>query len=253
MPEPTACPECDAPIEPATRPRKYCSKRCGDRAAQRAHRARVPRIRTPEVFTKTCAWCDRTYTTSRRPGRYCSNHCASYGNGQAALTSELAWRLCKPCHRWYPHGPCPLRDTHPRKPPPDMSPRPCHSCGTPFTPLLPAGHLAVYCSSRCGRREARARRRAVGRDYAHRPDRVIGNVRRHAIYERDRWRCQLCGRKVNPKLSVPNPKAATLDHILPVSLDGTHEESNLQLAHFGCNSKKRNKVNGEGEQLRLAV
>jgi 5-methylcytosine-specific restriction endonuclease McrA len=58
---------------------------------------------------------------------------------------------------------------------------------------------------------------------------------------------------VNPNLQVPHPKAASLDHIVPVSLGGDHSEANLQLAHFSCNSKKRNKVNGNGEQLRLAV
>jgi 5-methylcytosine-specific restriction endonuclease McrA len=254
MSEPTACPECDAPVPPATRrPRKYCSKRCSDRAAQRAHRERVPRTRTPEVFTKTCAWCDKAYTTSRRPGRYCSNHCASYGNGQAVLASDLTWRLCKHCDHWYPHGQCPLRDTHPRKAPPDLSPRLCHSCGTPFAPSRPSGHLAIYCSPRCNRREVSARRRARTRRDQWRPDRNQGRIRRHAIYERDRWKCQLCGRKVNPDLTVPHPMAATLDHIVPVSLGGAHEEANLQLAHFGCNSRKRNKVNGQGEQLRLAV
>jgi len=256
MAEPTGCPVCGEPIPPATRrPRKYCSTRCADRAAQRAHRARTPRARTTEVLHKTCAWCDKDYTTSRRPGRYCSNHCASYGNGQAVLTSELTWRRCKRCDRWYPHGgPCPARDAHPVKAPPDMSPRPCHSCGTPFTPRRPAGYFAIYCSKQCSAREAAARRRANGgADRLHRTDRKVGKVRRYAIYERDQWRCQLCRRKVNPKLTTPDPMAATLDHVLPVSLGGIHEEANIQLAHFGCNSRKRNKVNGDGEQLRLAV
>ena len=39
------------------------------------------------------------------------------------------------------------------------------------------------------------------------------------------------------------------EHIVPVSLGGTEDPRNLQLAHFGCNSAKRNRICGS--QLRL--
>lgn len=262
MPDPT-CATCRAPLPPREpgrpgRTRRYCSKSCANRAA---YKRRVAAgwdrgDRSGEIKRKTanCAWCDRTYTTSRLQGRYCSNHCASYGNGQAALRSDLTWRHCKHCDRPYLHGLCPLRASHPTQEPPDMSPRPCDSCGTPFTPTRPSGYFAIYCSRKCNRRETHARRRAAGGEADHyRTDRAIGRVRRWAIYERDQWRCQLCGRKVNKDVEFPDPMSASLDHIVPVSLGGAHEEANLQLAHFGCNSRKRNKVNGDGEQLRLAV
>ena len=37
---------------------------------------------------------------------------------------------------------------------------------------------------------------------------------------------------------VPEPLAATLDHIVPLSCGGEHSEANVQLAHFLCNSTK---------------
>ena len=47
----------------------------------------------------------------------------------------------------------------------------------------------------------------------------------------------------------PDPEAASVDHIVPLSLGGDDTKANIQLAHFGCNCRKRNR--GGGEQLRL--
>lgn len=70
------------------------------------------------------------------------------------------------------------------------------------------------------------------------------------IFRRDRWTCMLCGKRVKKGVSVPHPLAATIDHIRPVHLWGQHIESNVQCAHFICNSAKGAKFKG---QLRLAV
>jgi 5-methylcytosine-specific restriction endonuclease McrA len=34
----------------------------------------------------------------------------------------------------------------------------------------------------------------------------------------------------------------TIDHILPLARGGTHEPSNVQAAHFGCNAAKGARV-----------
>lgn len=70
-----------------------------------------------------------------------------------------------------------------------------------------------------------------------------------AVYERDKWRCGLCHKKVNRTLKWPDPMSASLDHVIPLSDGGTHEPANVQLAHLGCNAGKRNR--GGGEQLAL--
>jgi len=57
------------------------------------------------------------------------------------------------------------------------------------------------------------------------------------IFERDQWVCQLCHKWVNKKLKWPNPMSPSLDHIKPISKGGSHERSNTQLAHLGCNMK----------------
>jgi len=68
---------------------------------------------------------------------------------------------------------------------------------------------------------------------------------RAEIFERDGWVCQLCGQPVDPKLSAPDPGSASIDHVIPLSLGGDDTPANVQLAHFGCNSGKCNRVDGE--------
>ena len=57
------------------------------------------------------------------------------------------------------------------------------------------------------------------------------------IYERDGWICQICHTRVDKRLTYPSPMSKSLDHIIPVSLGGSHERRNVQLAHLGCNRR----------------
>jgi len=77
----------------------------------------------------------------------------------------------------------------------------------------------------------------------------VAIVRRYQIHERDRWRCHLCGKKVNREVVAPHPKAPTIDHVIPLAKGGTHEPANCRTAHFLCNSTKGS--GGSGEQLML--
>ena len=79
-----------------------------------------------------------------------------------------------------------------------------------------------------------------------RPTETI-NLKR--VYERDGWRCGICGKKVNRRLKYPHPRSASLDHIVPISQGGGHVYTNVQCSHLGCNLKK--KAAGSGEQLLL--
>ena len=54
------------------------------------------------------------------------------------------------------------------------------------------------------------------------------------VYVRDGGLCQLCNKPVEPE-------HATLDHIIPLSLGGSNEFDNLQLAHRRCNAIKATK------------
>lgn len=90
------------------------------------------------------------------------------------------------------------------------------------------------------RREVRSERRR--REKQRRLEREKGVVTEPYtltdIAMRDGRRCGICGRLVLMEKSVPHPKAPTIDHILPIFVGGDDTRSNVQLAHFLCNSTK---------------
>ncbi|MCK4818291.1 HNH endonuclease [bacterium] len=93
-----------------------------------------------------------------------------------------------------------------------------------------------YCSTTCAERA----RRLLGlfSNSRFRRDRAERNGDKfnvQEIYERDRWKCGICFKKVNKNLKYPNPMSASLDHIVPLALGGTHTRDNVQLAHLKCN------------------
>jgi len=64
---------------------------------------------------------------------------------------------------------------------------------------------------------------------------TIQNVLVNEVYKRDGWRCQICKKRVNQKLSYPNPLSSSIDHIVPLSKGGAHSYGNVQLTHLKCN------------------
>lgn len=99
----------------------------------------------------------------------------------------------------------------------------------------------IRASKRVAARRRRARKRGA----------LVERYERIDIFERDGWRCQLCGHKVRRTAKVPHPKAPVLDHVLPLAAGGDDTPRNVQCAHFLCNSVKGDRVAGNGEQMRL--
>lgn len=143
----------------------------------------------------------------------------------------------------------------------------CASCGDQF--FYPQGQRRPkYCSERCvgfARRQTDSFKEAHKRWKARNPESIKTwqSKNRHSrraavgqlsetispteLFERDKWRCQLCGCKVHP-CATYHPQRATMDHIIPLSRGGGHIWSNLQTACNLCNSKKNSKAAG---QIRL--
>lgn len=225
-----ACLWCDAEFTgPASK--RYCSKLCRKRAEN------------GRTFAKNkpceCVQCGVSFTATRATARYCSTYCEGQAKRWRYLTNDrslLTWTECE-CGAWRSRStaPCPQRHTHPISVTIRRNPR-CDHCGAGFETTLP---MARFCSERCATREGKRRRKARTRNRRrYDTDHQSGRVRRHAIYERDAWRCQLCDQPVDPTLTFPHPQSATLDHRVPVSIGGADDEENLQLAHLACNSAK---------------
>jgi hypothetical protein len=61
--------------------------------------------------------------------------------------------------------------------------------------------------------------------------------RRMAIYERDGFACQYCGRDMCDEV-----RARCVDHVVPISRGGSHDDDNLVTACKGCNGTKGNRL-----------
>lgn len=156
--------------------------------------------------------------TARRaaePGVYCSRKCKDQARNAAIAAATVAAK-------------------------PD---RECLHCGRALPKSMRSD--AVFCTQKCNyaahalQRKLRTRTGQDGKP----------GYLRAEICKRDRWRCGICGERVSSSLEYPHARAASLDHIVPVSEGGTSDPANLRLVHLVCNLRRRNI--GGGEQLAL--
>lgn len=133
----------------------------------------------------------------------------------------------------------------------------CDACGAPLV-YRPGHTRSRFCSASCRRRDSRGResfkvcqrkakgtRRARARRVAYEPIDPL------AMFARDGWHCQLCGRSTPKRLRGQMvDRAPELDHIVPLSAGGTHTYDNVQCLCRECNQKKHTKMLG---QLRLGL
>lgn len=68
------------------------------------------------------------------------------------------------------------------------------------------------------------------------------HVNRNEIYKRDNYICQICGLLVDIKADSTHDLSPNIDHIIPLSLGGTHEPCNVQLTHRKCNLDKGTQI-----------
>ena len=179
-------------------------------------------------FPVACEQCGRSWTSKTSKVRWCSQECEHASHFSTEL---LPWR---PEPWWARRAPVPVR--RPRR----WYAGRCRRCCTWFVSEQPANS---YCSRRCGNADGKDRRRARKKNA------FVEPVYRQKVFERDRWVCQLCRRRVNRNATAPHPRAPVIDHVIPLNKGGTHEPANVQCAHFICNSIKSDR--GGGEQLAL--
>lgn len=125
--------------------------------------------------------------------------------------------------------------------------RECRSCGASF---ITDWHTRWSCSEVCAvslRRRKQSDRRARLRNA------FVETVDPRSIFERDGWRCHICRRKLRSTTKFPHPRAATIDHLVPLASAwgerGSHELANVKTACYACNTTKGNR--GGNEQLLL--
>lgn len=205
-------------------PQRFCSRRC-----VKVHRTEMARRRRPP-----CVQCGGPVEhRARRKCRRCLEKLkAASSVAREASVQRAADRAQRKAERS-----CRLAMRREL--------RPCAECGQPFTP----GRNTKFCTERCARRndkrsEKRLRRARCRGLRAERVDPV-------KVFERDGWRCQLCGRRTPRRLlGRMVPAAPELDHIIPLGAPhrGPHTYRNTQCACRQCNGAKGATIVG---QLRL--
>ena len=123
----------------------------------------------------------------------------------------------------------------------------CAECSSDFVTNF-GEHKTIYCSTQCAERYNKKRERAIyGNKYSKEnkkrraqqiKENYVAPVEYQEIYKRDKGICQICGTPVLNNIDRNNTWGGTVDHIIPLSKDGTHEPQNCQLAHRICNSIK---------------
>ncbi len=114
----------------------------------------------------------------------------------------------------------------------------CKVCGTMFTPEY-GDKRRMFCTKQCSTKYGR---RMIGRHHRHRA-RYHGveyePIRVYEVFERDGWKCQMCGRKTPKQLrGTFKPNAPELDHRIPMAMGGGHLWDNVQCACRECNGRK---------------
>lgn len=212
-----ACEQCGKQTK---RDFRFCSKRCGgiarriypDRKTAKAEGRKrryeqMVALRPPVP----CAYCRVPFPVGR--SRYCSDQCTQFGSITRALKlardKEIAIANRPPIAR-----------------------RLCELCLTPYEPRGNSKFCKPECAKFGSRRLKKHKQRAEHWGVAYEP------IIPREIFIRDNWRCQICKKKVNEKFAAPDPRSPSLDHIIAMSKGGPHLRTNVQCAHYGCNSRK---------------
>lgn len=121
----------------------------------------------------------------------------------------------------------------------------CEGCGIEFRPRRGSRRAGRFHSRACyflsiGAQPAAENElnRALN-DYGRKKAAIYEPIDRRRVFERDGWKCQICGRPLDRTRKAPHPRSPTIDHIIPLGVGGSHTYDNVQAAHFRCNSKRQ--------------
>jgi rubrerythrin len=209
--------------------------------------------RQQRKYTITCAVCNREVQVDRPHRVHCSRICRNKASLVIATRVAAERNHAKAVARKLPvlyTGPsiAPQPRRRPRKPQPPrlFTSGACRVCGTWFA----STNHDVTCSPACqATHSAQMKRLGKDRRRARKREAYVEDVYRQRVYERDGYKCHLCGKRTDRTKDAPHPRSPTLDHLIPLAAGGTHEPLNCRTACFLCNATKGDR--GGGEQLLL--
>jgi hypothetical protein len=268
------CSQCDHIFLSRKATARFCGATCSRRARKNSRpweeAVALRREASPLSRDHLCEGCGCTFRPKRSERRrFCSRECAFKNpaiadplRAQRVSDRRRTWphskvwfHTCVACDTVFAarHGNQRRCDADCRPPPPKSE---CAHCGRTFE----VTHGRKVCSVACSRAKTRARVRLDPRARERRrASRKAGKLRRRTavvetvnaitVFNRDGWRCQLCGVSTPQRLrGTFEPRAPELDHIIPIAKGGEHSYRNTQCACRQCNGTKGDRELG---QLRL--
>lgn len=215
------CAHCGAGFVTSVKNKIYCSRKCNhaawvlrnaDKHKANREEEKAKAHKFSRVTFNSCVACGAAFTSMRKK-KYCS-------------------AACKPKSPWASVAPVV---------------KTCARCGSKYAPAKTGGRVSEYCSGECralaekaSRRAAKSKRRAVIRGA------TVERVDPFVVFERDRWKCGLCGCDTPiGKRGSYDDNAPELDHIIPLAKGGDHSYRNTQCACRRCNGLKSDKPLGQ--------
>lgn len=190
-----------------------------------------------------CCGCG---VTTQRParrdeaGRYCSRKCNTDAMARVAIERAALCRI-RDAWGWRPSAlvldeAAALRRIARRKERQYRTERGCTHCALPVIGILNRPRRCRACKLAAHRRQVRIAKAA-------RKARIKGRRRDPidpiAVFERDGWRCYLCGDETPRFLrGTQEPSAPELEHKLALANGGTHTWDNVACACRSCNQAK---------------
>lgn len=122
----------------------------------------------------------------------------------------------------------------------------CAGCGIKFCWLFGKQSWMKRCLPCAAEYETQYRQDKARRQRALKRGATVEMVHAGKVFDRDGWRCQLCGCKTpKAKRGTYDNDAPELDHIMPLSKGGEHSYLNTQCACRKCNIAKSSKPMGQ--------
>lgn len=277
-----ACATCGETFETKSNAILYCRRECDQSEDKSKHRRSSPRSEDQRM--RVCEQCGASFVESTKLSasqvaaggqRFCSIECARRKRPRI-YPDERTRRRAEGTRRRSRQGVAPLGSifcvvcgdlflqksinhivcgpecrkkyrTEKRRPHLSIE-RKCKECGAAFKKERTNSGRTSFCSERCSkkhnkrvhRKAAKARLRGVS----------VESVDPIRVFERDGWRCHLCGRKTpQERRGTYHKRAPELDHIVPLAKGGEHSYRNTACACRECNAAKRDTVKGQPSLL----
>lgn len=188
---------------------------------------------------RRCRWCLSEFAATNPRREFCDGDCRKrhYSRAQYAPADGYGAVLARPaCIRCgdeldpaVMQGRNPVRLCESCKEP---APHECPCCGVVHRGSSPA------CSDACS---VSLRRRRYRRKTDRRKAIIAVSSESFTaadVFDRDGYRCGICGEPVDPSIEWPDLRSASVDHIVPFARGGEHTFSNVQCSHLICNITK---------------